>query len=270
MIQTVSSKYNILGVLVDAVDYSTAVENIITAAKEKRPYGVTALAVHGVMTGALDEIHRHRLNHLHLVVPDGQPVRWALNWLYRTRLTDRVYGPNLALYVCQKAAEEGLPIYFYGSQPTVLDKLIVNLQNRYPSLQIAGFSASKFRQLTEQEQNEVNQQISQSGAAITFVGLGCPRQEVWAYEHMHVLSMPVLAIGAAFDFHAGTLPQSPPSMQKYGLEWLYRLLQDPKRLWHRYLYLNPYYIVLVFLQTLHLKQIPHDSLPRPIESLRYG
>src|SRR5215217_2724864 len=113
-------KKNVAGILVDPVDCKAALQRIVRAAHEGWPYGVSALAVHGVMTGYTDDEHRYRLNTLDLVVPDGQPVRWALNWLYRTRLTDRVYGPTLTLKICERAAAEHLPIYLYGSKPDVL------------------------------------------------------------------------------------------------------------------------------------------------------
>jgi N-acetylglucosaminyldiphosphoundecaprenol N-acetyl-beta-D-mannosaminyltransferase len=262
-------KYNVAGVLIDAVDYDAAVNRIITAAKERRSMAVSALAVHGVMTGVLDEEHRFRLNHLDLVVPDGQPVRWALNALHRAGLTDRVYGPNLTLKVCEHAANEGLPIYIYGSQGTVLSALIRNLCERFPSLKIAGSEPSRFRRLSEQEKLEVAQRISSSGARITLVGLGCPRQEVWAYEYRELLAMPLLAVGAAFDFHARTLPQAPEYLQRAGLEWFFRLVREPRRLWRRYLFLNPYYSMLVLMQAARLRHFDPTATP-PAAELRYG
>src|SRR3954463_12756060 len=195
--------------MVDAIDYEAVVERIIGAAHERRSMSVSALAVHGVMTGVLDPAHRYRLNHLDLVVPDGQPVRWALNGLYKTRLTDRVYGPTLTLKLCETAAAESLPVYFYGSQPNVLYELSRNLCERFPNLKIAGSQPSRFRPLSASEKLEVAQRIVDSGAQLTFVGLGCPRQEVWAYEYRDLLPMPIIAVGAAFDFHAQTLPQAP-------------------------------------------------------------
>lgn len=219
-----AGKRNVLGVQVNIVDYEAAVAKIIEAAKTQQPLGVSALAVHGVMTGVLDPVHRYRLNHLELILPDGQPVRWALNILHNAKLSDRVYGPKTTLMVCQRAAEAGLPIYLYGSRPVVLESLIKNLTDKFPSLIIAGSQPSKFRQTTPEEKQEVIKQIKDSGAAITFVGLGCPRQEVWAYEYTQELSMPVMAVGAAFDFHAGLLSSSPKFLADLGLEWFYRLL----------------------------------------------
>lgn len=265
-----AGKQNVLGVLIDAVDYERAVERIVRAAEAKMPLSVSALAVHGVMTGVLDSAHRHRLNTLDLIVPDGQPVRWALNWLHRTQLPDRVYGPTLMLKVCKAAATAGLPVFLFGGSSEMLDRLSANLLEWFPSLQIAGKKPSKFRRLTSEERDATVAMIRESGAAITLVGLGCPRQEVWAYEFRDALSMPVLAVGAAFNFHAGLLPQAPPALQKRGLEWLYRLVQEPRRLWRRYLFLNPLYLALLALQAARLRTFdPQQTIP-PNEELLYG
>jgi exopolysaccharide biosynthesis WecB/TagA/CpsF family protein len=263
-------KRNILGVRIDAVDYAAAVEKIIGAAEAHRPLSVSALAVHGVMTGVLDEAHRYRLNHLDLVVPDGQPVRWALNLLYRVGLRDRVYGPNLTLKVCEEAALRGISIYLYGSRLPVLEAFSKNLRTRFPGLKIVGYQPSKFRQLTQDEQLQIAKDIQESGASIVLVGLGCPRQEVWAYENRQYLPMPVLAVGAAFDFHAGLLSQAPPYLQRVGLEWLYRLSREPKRLWKRYIYLNPLYLWLLALQITGIRNFKPDQAIQPPSDLRYG
>jgi exopolysaccharide biosynthesis WecB/TagA/CpsF family protein len=263
-------KFNVLGVLVNAVDYEAAVNRIAIAAQAGQPMAISALAVHGVMTGVLDAVHCYRLNQFDLITPDGQPVRWALNLLHKTRLPDRVYGPTLTLKVCERAARDGLPIYLYGSQPAVIQRFAERLTARFPDLQIAGMQPSRFRQVTPEEKNEIVHTIRSSGARIVLVGLGCPRQEVWAYEYRHALSMPVLAVGAAFDFHAGTLPQAPPFLQRFGLEWLFRLVKEPHRLWRRYLLLNPLFVWKLMMQAVGLRRYnPAPGVP-PIEDLRYG
>ena len=263
-------KHNILGVQVNAIDYDAAVERIATAAHERRPLAASALAVHGVMTGVLDRQHRYRLNRCELVVPDGQPVRWALNWLHGTRLGDRVYGPNLMLKTCERAALDGLPIYLFGATDQMLTQLRGNLLDRFPQLPIAGQRSSRFRQLNSHERDELVEEIRESGAQITFVGLGCPRQEVWAYEFHQAIGMPCLAVCAAFAFHAGMLEQAPPALQCRGLEWLYRLCKEPRRLWRRYLLLNPLYVTLLGLQWAGLRKFdPTDASP-PQRELLYG
>lgn len=263
-------KQNILGVGVNAVDYDAALEKIIRAAKEKQVFGVSALAVHGVMTGALDAVQRHRLNELELVVPDGQPVRWAMKWLYGIDLPDRVYGPNLTLKTCERAAAENLSIYLYGSQADVLDKFEANLKKQFPALKIAGKQPSRFRQVTAEEQREIAAEIVASGASIVMVGLGCPRQETWVFENRELLPMPLLAVGAAFDFHAGTVSQAPAWMQKRGLEWFYRFTQEPRRLFRRYAFLNPLYLTLLFLQLIKLRTKKMDETVAPSNQLRFG
>ena len=263
-------RYNVLGVRVDAVDCETAVARITEAAKANRSMAVSALAVHGVMTGVFDGTHRHRLNSLDLVVPDGQPVRWALNRLHGARLADRVYGPTLMLELCRSAASARLPIFLYGSTTETLDALEKNLKRRFPSLRIAGTRASRFRRLTPQERDETVTAIRGSGARLVFAGLGCPRQEVWAYEFREALSMPIIAVGAAFPFHAGILPQAPRFMQDRGLEWLFRLYQEPRRLWKRYLLLNPLYLSLLAMQITRLRRFDSNSEPRPSGEILYG
>ncbi len=263
-------KQNVLGIGVNAVDYETATERIIRAAVDKTTLAVSALAVHGVMTGAMDPVHKQRLNKLDLVVPDGQPVRWAMRWLHGVELPDRVYGPELTLRVCERAAAEGLSVYLYGSRLDVLDRLKENLQCQFPSLRVAGLQPSKFRQLTAVEQAEIAETIRKSGASIVLVGLGCPRQETWVYEYRELLAMPMLAVGAAFDFHAGMVSQAPPWLQKRGLEWLYRLMKEPGRLWKRYAVTNSLYILYVVLQFTRIRKTEIDDMSRPVPQMRFG
>ena len=263
-------EYNLLGVKISAVDYESAVGKIVAAGKHRKPLGVSALAVHGVMTGVMDNEHRYRLNDLELIVPDGQPVRWALNWLHGTKLKDRVYGPDLMLKTCEAAAEHGLSIFLFGGKQELLNDLQASLLKKFPNLKIAGMLASKFRTVSAEEKQEIVSTIRKSGASIAMVGLGCPRQEVWAYEFKNELEMPVLAVGAAFNFHAGQLAQAPAFLQRWGLEWFFRLTKEPKRLWHRYLVLNPYYLSLVFLQLTGLKKFDPETSDLPEHEILYG
>jgi len=262
-------KRNIIGILIDAVDYDAATEFIIAAAREKRRAAIAALAVHGLMTGVLDREQKFRLNHFDLVVPDGQPVRWAENWLYGTGLPSPVIGRNLVLNVCAQAAAEGLPVYFYGSTPDVLSSLKRSLEKKYPGILIAGTESSRFRPLEPEEKSIIGSTIRDSGASIVFVGLGCPRQEVFAYEFRDLLNLPIVAVGAAFPFLAGKLAEAPQWMQNVGLEWLFRLASEPRRLWRRYILLNPLYILLVILQALGLSNFSSIGQP-PTRELLYG
>jgi len=260
-------KGNVVGILVDAVDYEAAEEYVFQAAREKRGAAVSALAVHGVMTGVMDAEHKFRLNTFELLVPDGQPVRWVLNLLHGKGLKDRVYGPNLTLRVCARAALEGTPIYLYGGTPDILKSLTDSLNARFPGIRIAGAEPSKFRRLKPEEKGPLAERIRASGAQIALVGLGCPRQESFAFEFRELLSMPILAVGAAFPFIAGLLPQAPPWMQRYGLEWLFRLVAEPARLWKRYLYLNPAYVFLVLMQATGLRRFPTTGIVPTAEQL---
>jgi exopolysaccharide biosynthesis WecB/TagA/CpsF family protein len=264
-----AGKRNVLGILVNIVDYAGVVEVVVSAARERKAAAISALAVHGLMTGVLDREQKFRLNHFDLLVPDGQPVRWVLNWLHRAGLQDRVYGPKLTLEVCARAAREGLPVYFYGSTPEVLNALQRNLQSQFPGLIIAGVHPSKFRRLSPEEKSQLATRILASGAVIAFVGLGCPRQESFTYEFREHLHMPILAVGAAFPFLAGILPQAPTWMQDAGLEWLFRLLAEPRRLWRRYLFLNPAYLFLVVMQALRVSRFSTDGQP-PTRELLFG
>lgn len=253
-------KHDVLGVQVDATDYASVVDRVADAAVAGRRLTVSALAVHGVMTGATDPAHRTRLNQLDIVTPDGQPVRWALRLLHGVRLADRVYGPTLTLHVCERAARDGIPVYFYGSRPEVLERLVARLTARFPGLQVAGSAPSRFAKVDATERHAIADTIRASGARIVFVGLGCPRQEVFAYEFGDLLSLPVLAVGAAFDYHAGLLEEPPAWMQRNGLQWLFRLAQEPRRLWRRYLVTNTQFTVLLAAQAVRLWR-PRAGLP---------
>jgi exopolysaccharide biosynthesis WecB/TagA/CpsF family protein len=258
-------KDNVLGVLVDATTYDQAADEVLAAAREGRPFALTALAVHGVMTGVQDKAHGARLNSFDLVTPDGQPVRWALNLLHHAGLTDRVYGPTLTLRVLARAADEGLPVYLYGSTDETLDRLVPKLQEMYPALKIAGREPSKFRTAQEGEAERIAARIAGSGARVVLVGLGCPRQEIFAYAMRPLLPMPLLAVGAAFDYHAGQLRKPPAWMQRYGLEWLWRLGLEPGRLWKRYLLLNPNYLARLAAQKTHLwRAAPPNPATSPL------
>jgi exopolysaccharide biosynthesis WecB/TagA/CpsF family protein len=261
---------NIVGVRVSAVDYELALRRILECAKAGRRCTMSARAVHGVMTGVLDSAHRYRLNHLDLVTPDGQPVRWALNQLHGTRLRDTVCGPVLTGMLCAEAARQCIPVYFYGSTASTLEKLRANLLKNFPGLILAGMEPSRFRKLTEEEWQETAARIRDSKAGILFVGLGCPRQEVFAYEMGQLLSMPILAVGAAFDYHAGLLKETPQFLQRIGLMWFHRFLQEPRRLWRRYLFTNPQFMALFFAQWLHFWKPDLENATEPGADVRFG
>lgn len=241
-------RHRVIAAGVDAVDYEAAVARIMAAAREGRGYSVSALAVHGVMTTVLDRSQRTRVARLDLVTPDGQGVRWALNLLHGTSLADRVYGPRLMEEVCRACAAEGRSVFLYGSTADTLERLAGNLGARVPGLEIAGCQPSRFGTTSADEQRDIAAAIRASGASVVFVGLGCPRQEVFCYEYRDLLSLPCLAVGAAFDYHAGTLQEPPAWVQRRGLHGFYRAAQEPRRLWKRFLLLPPVFCALVAAQ----------------------
>jgi N-acetylglucosaminyldiphosphoundecaprenol N-acetyl-beta-D-mannosaminyltransferase len=264
-----AGKKNIVGVLVNAMDYEAAVDFVVRAAHERRAATVATEPIHGVMSGVLDREHQYRLNHFSLILPDAQGVRWGMNLLYGTRLRDRVYGPNLTLALCTRAEQERLPVYFYGSNPGTIQGLKRNLSRLFPNLPIAGMEAGQYRRLSPQEKESLADRIRQSDASMVFVGLGCPRQEVWAYEFCNLLPMPILAVGAAFPFLAGELRQAPLWMQNSGLEGVFRLCMEPRRLWRRYVLLSPAYVVLLTLQALGALSFTTEGT-EPTAELLYG
>src|SRR5207244_10523872 len=174
---------------------------IISAAQARRPALIGATSVHGLTLGATDPEFGRQLNAFDMLPPDGQPVRWALNLLHGVGLAQRVYGPTLMLRVCEAAAAARLPIYLYGSRPEVLQQLVARMPQAVPGLWIAGHRSPPFRDVTHEEDVQDVQDILNSGANIVFVGLGCPRQERWAHAHREQLLLPVVCVGAAFDFH---------------------------------------------------------------------
>jgi len=177
-------------------------------------------------------------------VPDGQPLVWALMALGH-RLPDRVYGPELMDRACARAARTGQRMYLYGGRSQgALVELARMLRLRHPGLQIVGGHAPPFRPQTEAEDARVADEINRSGADVVWVGIGVPKQEKWMARMRDRLDAPVLVgVGAAFDFHAGLVPQAPDALQRLGLEWAFRLVQEPRRLWRRYLRYNPRFVL---------------------------
>ena len=235
-------RYDLFGVNVSITDYNQAEEVIVSAAKGGAAATVDHMPVHGLMTAVSDENFRNALNNFNMVCPDGHPVRWALNSLYKLKLKDRVYGPDLMLMLCKRAAKEKIPMYLFGSTQPVLDGLKENLAKRFPGLMIAGAESPPFRKLTDEEDKAIVERINGSGARLVFIGLGCPKQELFAFEHKNRIKAVQLCVGAAFDFIAGVKPQAPKWMRKNGLEWLFRLLSEPVRLGPRYFITNTRFI----------------------------
>ncbi len=234
---------SVLGVPLAVSDYAEVVDWMErTIAAGGRAY-LTAAAVNLVMSAREEPETAAAVRDATLAVPDGQPLVWALRALGHRRAT-RIYGPDLMIAFCARAAQRGIPIYLYGGRtPEALALLGARLRERFPGLEIAGAYSPPFRPLTAAEEDEVVARIDASGAAVVWVGTGQPKQEKWMHGMRPRLAAPLLVgVGAAFDFHAGLVPQAPAWMQRSGLEWAYRLSREPRRLWRRYARYNPRFV----------------------------
>lgn len=237
----------LFGINYAITNYHEACLLIIKKANEEhklKGFGVSALAVHGLIEGYKNPALKRQINSLDMVVADGQPIKWALNYFHKAEMEDRVYGPTLMLKILQQANLHCIPVFLYGSTAATLEKLSAFIQQKYPNATIAGVQADRFRDSTEEEKELDRKTIIESGAKIVLVGRGCPRQEKWVAENKENLPLVMIAVGAAFDFHAGNVKQAPDWMQNNGLEWFYRLMQEPGRLWKRYLITNSIFLGL--------------------------
>ena len=239
----------ILKTRVDATSYEDACNRIQSWAKTQRSCYVVAANVHVVMTAYFDAAYQQILDQAALVTPDGMPLVWGLRRLGVAQQS-RVYGPDLMLAWCERAAQAGIPIYLYGGTEDTLQKLVVSLQRQFPGLPIAGTHAPPFRSLSPQEEANDVARIHQSGARVVFVGLGCPKQEQWMHRQLGQFPGVMIGVGAAFNFFSGEVSQAPRWMMALGLEWIYRFSQEPRRLWRRYLLNNPLFVLLFGVQLL--------------------
>lgn len=241
---------NILGVGVSAINMEMALYTIESWISRRESHYVCVTGVHGVMESQRDQELRRIHNAAGLVTPDGMPLVWLSRCMGFPQV-ERVYGPDLLLAVCGRSAKWGSRHFFYGGAPGVADKLAHRLQSSFPGLKVAGTYSPPFRQLTPEEDRAVVARINAVKPDVIWVGLSTPKQERWMAEHVGRLNAPVLiGVGAAFDFHAGVRRQAPRWMQHSGLEWLFRLMLEPRRLWRRYLINNPWFLWLILLQAL--------------------
>lgn len=235
-------KVELFDVPVSIITRQETVEFVLDYARKERQSTVAFMPVHSLMTAVESSVFKTAIEQFDIVAPDGQPVRWALNHFHGAKLSERVYGPDVTLDVCCEASLQNIPVYFYGSMESVLDSLKNNLHKQFPNLIISGMKSPAFGEISDEQLKSDCESIQESGAKILFVGLGCPKQELLTVRMKQYLSMPILAVGAAFDFHAGTLSQAPKWMQDHGLEWLFRLWKEPRRLWKRYVVYNSKFV----------------------------
>lgn len=245
---------DVLGVKVSAIDMDEALTTVDTWVQTREPHYICVTGVHGVMESQDDPSLRDIHNRAGLVTPDGMPLVWASRWAGHEHV-ERVYGPDLMLALCAASQETGYRHFLYGGAEGVPELLAAELQAKYPHLNIVDVYSPPFRALTPEEDAAVIERIDASGADIVWVGLSTPKQERWMAAHVGRLKASVLiGVGAAFDFHAGLKPQAPRWMQRSGLEWLFRMLTEPKRLAGRYLRNNPRFIFLMLKSWLSQKK----------------
>ena len=252
------SIYYILGTRVDPTDYAQVVKKVARWSEKHLSKYVCVATVNQVMEGFDSPDFLRIMNGADLVTPDGMPLVWGLRRLGHKSAT-RVYGPDLTPILLQRAAAEGRPVGFYGGAPEVLDRLVDIVSERFPALQVAYAYSPPFRPLTMEEDARVVAEINASGARILFIGLNSPKQDCWMAAHRGRVQAVMLGVGAAFDFLAGSKRQAPRWMMRIGMEWLFRLVTEPRRLWKRYLKHNPRFVVLFLLQLLGWKKF-HTSL----------
>lgn len=238
-------RVDVLGVGVSAINMAMAVETVRGWVEQGERRYVCVTGVHGVMESQRNEHLKEIHNSAGMVTPDGMPMVWAgrragASWM------ERVYGPELMLRLCALAADRGWSSFFYGAAEGVPELLSARLQLRFPGLKVAGSYSPPFRPLTDEEKPQLAHMINQASPTLVWVGLSTPKQEQWMAEFRPLLDAPVLlGVGAAFDIHAGLLPQAPLWMAERGLEWAYRLYREPRRLWKRYLTNNPRFVTAI-------------------------
>lgn len=254
------ARVNVLGVGITPLTRRQAVATIEGWIDRGERHYVCVSGIHGVMESHRDSQLRAIHNAAGMVTPDGMPLVW-ISRLKGFRQVERVYGPDLLLACCELSALKGYRHFFYGGGPGVPEQLAERLRARFPRLVVAGGYSPPFRALTPDEDAQLVARVNACSPDIVWVGLSTPKQERWMYEHRDRLTAPVcIGVGAAFDFHAGLKAQAPKWMQQSGLEWLFRLYQEPRRLWRRYLRNNPLFLWHIALQTLGLTTYSLDGV----------
>jgi N-acetylglucosaminyldiphosphoundecaprenol N-acetyl-beta-D-mannosaminyltransferase len=232
----------ILGCRVDATSHDQVCEHIAKWVGDGKSHYVSATGVHGIIESCDKAAFRETLRKADLVVPDGMPVVWCLRRV-GFKNQKRVYGPDLMLHVLEEGAKRGWRIGLYGAKESTLELLKERMEARFPSLNIVYSFSPPYRALSAEETSQIRTDIGEADVQVLFVGLGAPKQDIWIENQLDHIACTMLAVGAAFDFHAGTLKKAPSAVQNAGLEWLFRLLMEPKRLWKRYASIVPRFIV---------------------------
>jgi N-acetylglucosaminyldiphosphoundecaprenol N-acetyl-beta-D-mannosaminyltransferase len=247
---------NVLGVGIHAVDMHSAVEVFKSAVQDHRKGYVCVTGVHGIMEAQTNPAFRSILNHSLLTAPDGMPTVWVGRWQGHSRMR-RVFGPDLMLEVCEMSVREGYTHFLYGGADGVAEQLSAALSRRFPGLRIVGTYNPPFRPLNQIEQEELSARVASVKPDIFWVGLSTPKQERFMAEYLPRLdTLVMVGVGAAFDLHTGRIQDAPAWVKESGLQWLHRLGQEPRRLWKRYLYNNPRFVIKMTSQLLGLSKYP--------------
>ncbi len=243
-------RVDVLGVPVSAITMRQAIEAMRVWIADRTPHYICVTGVHGVMESVRDETLRSIHARAGLVTPDGMPLVWLARHAGHRHVT-RVYGPDLMLAACAASKRHGWSHFFYGGSIGVGERMVARLRMRYPSLRVAGVYSPPFHPMTATEDEAMVRRINATAPDVVWVGLSTPKQERWMAAHVSRVSAPVLVgVGAAFDFHAGVKRQAPRWMQRSGLEWSFRLMTEPRRLWKRYLVNNPLFLWKIGVQQL--------------------
>lgn len=242
----------ILGCFIHAGAWNTFLDRIHGWSMARESRYVCICNVHSVVTARQNRLFRGVLFNADMATPDGMPLTWMLRQMGHPA-QQRINGPDLMWKYCQRAAQSGESIFLYGGTQATLDTLAQKLRLSFPDITIAGCYSPPFRELSATEDAEITAQINASGANIVFVSLGCPKQELWMAAHRGKIHAVMVGVGAAFDYHAGTLQRAPRYMQEHGLEWLHRLYSEPRRLWKRYMVTNSIFILAASWQLIVYK-----------------
>jgi N-acetylglucosaminyldiphosphoundecaprenol N-acetyl-beta-D-mannosaminyltransferase len=253
------TQFNVIGVAISATDLREATQTILSWKRRGERHNVSTCTAHTLVECQRSSDLRGRINRAGLATPDGMPLVWLA---HRRGLhhVSRVYGPDLLLSVCEAGLSLGLRHLFYGGAPGVPERLAARLQERFPDLLVVDSISPPFGELTPAEDAELTNRINAAAPDIVWVGLGTPKQDLWTADHLGRLNATALiGVGAAFDFHSGRIRQAPGWVQRSGLEWLFRLIQEPRRLWRRYLVDNLIFVYHVTLQALRLRSYPIET-----------
>lgn len=234
---------------IDAVTWDECIARVASWAALRQSRYVTLCNVHSVVTASEDTDFRRVIGQADLALPDGAPIAWALRREGHPDQT-RISGPDLMWRYLAEAERLKQKVFFYGSSENTLQKLKARILASFPYLQIVGMVSPPYRDLSAKEDQVYIDQINRSGAHVVFVGLGCPKQETWMAAHRGRVHAVMLGVGAAFDYHAGTLERAPMWMQKMGLEWMHRLVSEPRRLAGRYVHTNTVFVARMLKSTL--------------------